>query len=318
MSPFEDVRDLIRAQPPVTLPSDSPEDAPKSVRTLGRLAEVGEWVAACQRKDSGTADRPTVAIFAGAHGLQNEGVSVSVSNATEQRVKALQAGETPTNGLAARVNATVRVFELAIEKPTNNIAESPAMTEKECAATIAFGMEALTSEPDCLALGVLGVGGGTAAAAVAAGLYGGDSRYWVRAGAGVPEEVNARRTDIVSRAISHNRGHLDDPLEVLRRLGGREIAACVGAIIAARHQGVPVIIDGFATAVAAGVVHALHPAGIDHIIAGQVTDRPAHKALLDRLDKTPLVDFGLQQGEGLGSTLAIGILQAACAARSLA
>ena len=105
---------------------------------------------------------------------------------------------------------------------------------------------------------------------------------------------------------------MSNPLEALQRLGGRELAACVGAIIAARHQGIPVILDGFATAVAAGVIHAVDPRGIDHVIAGQQTDRPAHKAILERLDLEPLFDLQLQLGEGIGGLIALPLLQAAC------
>ena len=186
------------------------------------------------------------------------------------------------------------------------------MTEQECASTIAFGMEAVTDSPDCLALGVLGVGGGTAAAAVACALYGGDAQYWVRAGHGIAEEINQARANVLNSAVELHRGHMSNPLEALQRLGGRELAACVGAIIAARHQGIPVVLDSFATAVAAGVIHAIDPRGIDHVIAGHQTDRPAHKAILERLDLEPLLDLQLQLGEGVGGLLALPLLRAAC------
>ena len=306
-SPFDDVRDLLRQSPDVLVDSTSQRI------TLGRLDTIARVIAATQTQDRPTIDKPTVALFAGSHGLAHRGVSVSAPDATDKRVASLREGKSPTSGLAGQVGATVRIFELALDVPTVDIAEGPAMSEKDCAATIAYGMEALTEQPDCLALGVLGVGGGTAAAAVACGLYGGDARYWVRAGGRVPNDVNDRRASLVSEAINVHRGHLSDPLSTLQRLGGRELAACVGAIIAARHQGVPVILDGFATAVAAGVVHAMDPRGIDHVFAGQVTDRPAHKAILERIGKPPLLDLELELGEGVGSALAINILRSACA-----
>lgn len=311
-SPLDDVQDLIRNQPAINLPRAYNEDGSVRMSKFGRLERLGEWMAACQRKEKPQLETSTLALFAGSHGLAKYGVSVSQEGATQRRVKALQEGRMATNGLAAQSNTTVRVFELALELPTKDISVEPAMTQQECASTIAFGMEAVTDNPNCLALGVLGVGGGTAAAAVASALYGGDAQYWVRAGHGVKEEINLARAGVLYRAIELHRGHLSHPLEALRRLGGRELAACVGAIIAARHQGIPVVLDGFATAVAAGVVHAIDPRGIDHVIAGQQTDRPAHKAILERMDLEPILDLQLQLGEGVGGLLALPILQAAC------
>ena len=316
-SPFDDVRDLIRQMPDFDLPSEINADGSLKMSKLGRLERIGNWIAASQRKEEPKLENTTLALFAGSHGLAKYSVSVSEEGSTQRRIKALQEGKLPSNGIAADVRATVKVFELALEHPTGDISIEPAMTEKDCAATIAFGMEAVADNPDCLALGVIGVGGGTAAAAVAAGLYGGDAQYWVRAGYGTPEEINLARAGVLNRAIACNRGHMNDPLEVLRRLGGREIAACVGAIIAARHQGVPVILDGFATAAAAGVLHSIDPRALDHVVAGQVTDRPSHKAILERIKLDPIMDLQLQLGEGFGAVLAVPILRAAAIARQM-
>lgn len=311
-SPLEDVRDLILNQPAVDLPKEYNRDGSVRRSKYGRIERLGEWIAACQRREKPKLEKSTIALFAGSHGLAQHGVSVSPDNATEKRVKALQEGKLAANGLAAMSNSALRVFELALEIPTKDIAKEPAMSAQECASTIAFGMEAIAETPDVLAIGVLGVGGGTAAAAVANGLYGGDPQYWVRAGQGVPEEVNRARAEVLQKALTIHRGKLNSPLEILQHLGGRELAACVGAIIAARHQGIPVILDGFATAVAAGIVHAIDPNAITHVISGQATDRPAHQAILERLEMSPLLDLKLQAGEGMGGMLAMPLLQAAC------
>jgi nicotinate-nucleotide--dimethylbenzimidazole phosphoribosyltransferase len=205
------------------------------------------------------------------------------------------------------------VFELAIEKPTPNIAETAAMSERECAATIAYGFEALEGKPDVIALGVVGAGIGTAAAAVACALYGGSPDYWVRPGPQIPHDMGQARVDLVEAALKTHRGYLGDPLQALRCLGGRELAACVGTIIAARQQGIPVLIDGFATTIAAGVAHAINPLAIDHVRAAHVTRRPAHQAALERLGISPLVDLEFNTGGGMGSAAAIGLLKTACA-----
>lgn len=280
---------------------------------FGRLGEGAAWLAEWQKRYPPRLENPTLAIFAGSHGISQSGVTLSSNASTREKVDAMKEGRAPLSAIATQVGVNIRVFELAIDKPTPNFAEEPAMTERECAATIAFGFEALEGNPDLVALGVVGAGIGTSAAAVACALYGGAPEYWVRPGPQVPAEMNQQRVAIVSEALRVHRGHLSDPLEALRCLGGRELAACVGAIIAARHQGVPVLIDGFATTIAAGVVHALNPLGIDHVRAAHVTQRPAHEAALERLGMSPIAEFQFNTGGGMGSAAAIGLLRTACA-----
>lgn len=316
-SPFDDVRELAMRQ---SAPDESTAQAVYSALLgmgregdFGRLGEGAAWLAGWQKRYPPRLESPTLAIFAGSHGISQNGVTLSSIDSTRAKVDALREGRAPLSAIAAQVEANIRVFELAIDKPTPSIAEEPAMSEQECAATIAYGFEALEGNPDLVALGVIGAGIGTAAAAVACALYGGSPEYWVRPGPQVPSDMSAQRVEIVSQALRQHRGHLSDPLEALRCLGGRELAACVGAIIAARQQGVPVLIDGFATTIAAGIVHAVNPLGIDHVKAAHVTRRPAHEAALERLGMTPLAEFEFNTGGGMGSVAAIGLLRTACA-----
>lgn len=315
--PLDDVRNLAM-QPIETDPAAAKRvyDALLGMGREGDFGKLGEgaaWLAEWQKRYPPRLESPTLAIFAGSHGISENGVTLSSNQSTREKVEALREGRAPLSAIATQVEANIRVFELAIDKPTPNFAEEAAMTDKECAATIAFGFEALEGKPDLVALGVVGAGIGTSAAAVACALYGGAPEYWVRPGPQVPTEMNQQRVAIVSEALRIHRGNLSDPLEALRCLGGRELAACVGAIIAARHQGVPVLIDGFATTIAAGIVHALNPLGIDHVRAGHVTQRPAHEAALERLGMTPLAEFQFNTGGGMGAAAAIGLLRTACA-----
>ncbi|MDG1826882.1 MAG: nicotinate-nucleotide--dimethylbenzimidazole phosphoribosyltransferase [Henriciella sp.] len=315
--PFEDVRELV-ARPA------SPDDtcATKVYDALlgmgregdfGKLGDGAAWLAGWQKRYPPRIEMPTLAIFAGSHGISSGGVTLSSNESTREKVDALREGRAPLSAIAAQVGANIRVFELAIDKPTPNIAEEAAMSERECAATIAYGFEALEGEPDLVALGVVGAGIGTAAAAVACALYGGAAEYWCRPGPQVPRETTDQRVRMVNEALKTHRGHLSDPLEALRCLGGRELAACVGAIIAARHQGVPVLIDGFATTIAAGIVHAINPLAIEHVKAAHVTRRPAHEAALERLGLAPIAELEFNTGGGMGSAAAIGLLKTACA-----
>ena len=115
------------------------------------------------------------------------------------------------------------------------------------------------------------------------------------------------------RAVALNKGNLSDPLEVMRRLGGREIVAIAGAIMAARMERVPVILDGYVVTAAAAILHALDPSAIDHCIAGHLSVEGAHGDVLARLGKKPLLDLGMRLGEGSGAALAAGVVKAAIA-----
>ena len=123
----------------------------------------------------------------------------------------------------------------------------------------------------------------------------------------------ARKRAAVEAALALHAGHLGDPLEVLRRLGGREIAAMAGAILAARMNRIPVIVDGYVATAAAAVLHALDPAALDHCLFGHVSAEPAHRRALARDGQGPLLDLGMRLGEGTGAALAAGIVKAAAA-----
>ena len=315
--PLDDVRDLAtRSASPDDQCAQQVYDALLGMGRegdFGKLGEAAAWLAGWQHRYPPRIESPTLAIFAGSHGLSENGVTLSSNASTRDAVDALREGRAPLSAIAAQVGANIRVFELAIDKPTPNIAEEAAMSSRECAATIAYGFESLEGKPDLVALGVVGAGIGTAAAAVACALYGGSPEYWVRPGPQVPKSMSDQRVKMVSAALTTHRGHLNDPLEALRCLGGRELAACVGAILAARLQGVPVLLDGFATTIAAGIVHALNPLAIAHVKAAHVTRRPAHVAAIERLGLTPLIELEFNTGGGMGSAAAIGLLKTACA-----
>jgi len=316
-SPLSDVRDLILK--PVVPDAESGKRVHQALLGMGRegdfgrLGEAAEWLASWQRRFPPRVEKPTLAIFAGAHGIVDAGVSLSSNSDTRAHIDALTQGRAPLSAIATQAGATVRVFELALDRPTPSIAQEAAMTERECAATIAYGFEAVEDQPDLLAIAVSGAGVGTAAAAVACALYGGSPDYWVRPSAQTPPSLSTKRSELVTAALRLHRGHLSDPLEALRCLGGRELAACVGAIIAARHQSIPVVLDGFATTIAAGVVHAVSASAVNHCLASHITQRPAHEAALERIGLAPLLQLQFQTGGGLGSATAIGVLKTACA-----
>jgi nicotinate-nucleotide--dimethylbenzimidazole phosphoribosyltransferase len=252
-----------------------------------------------------------VAVFAGNHGVVKQGVAAYPQAVTSQMVANFQAGGAAINQICKSFDLGLKVFELALETPTNDITEAAAMDEAECAATMAYGMEAVAGGADLLCIGEMGIGNTTIAAAICHALYGGDPADWVGPGTGVDQDGLKRKADAVRRAVAFHGAHLKDPLEVLRRLGGRELAAMAGAILAARHAKVPVLIDGYVASAAAATLHAFKAGALDHCLAAHCSAEPAHRKLLKRLGQEPLLDLGMRLGEGSGAALAAALVKAA-------
>ncbi|MEA2857066.1 MAG: nicotinate-nucleotide--dimethylbenzimidazole phosphoribosyltransferase, partial [Methylobacteriaceae bacterium] len=266
--------------------------------------------------DMPTLDRPLVAVFAGNHGIVAQGVSAYPSEVTRQMVANFSAGGAAINQICATFGLGLKVYELALDMPTRDITQEPAMEEREAAGTFAFGMEAIADGPDLLIPGDMGIGNTSIAAAIYHALYGGRAADWVGRGAGLDDAGWTRKAAAVERAVALHEAHSGDPLEILRRLGGREIAAIAGAILAARLQRIPVILDGYVVCAAAAILHACDAHALDHCIAGHVSAEGAHREVLRRLGKEPLLDLGMRLGEASGGALAAGLLKAALACHS--
>ncbi len=285
----------------------------KPAGSLGRLEEISAFLAGWQASARPHVLNPLVAVFAGNHGVVGQGVSPFPQSVTQAMVANFTAGGAAINQICKTFDISLKVYELALEKPTGDITETAAMDERTCAGTIAFGMEALASQPDLLVVGEMGIGNTTPAAAIYHALYGGEPDDWVGRGAGVDDAGLKRKAEAVRAAVARHKAHLSDPLEVLARLGGREIAAMAGAILAARLRRTPVVLDGFVVSSAAAVLHALDATALDHCLAGHVSAERAHREALKRLGKAPLLDLGMRLGEGSGAALAVGIVKAAVA-----
>tara|TARA_R110000868_G_scaffold80390_20_gene228469 strand:- start:4222 stop:5259 length:1038 start_codon:yes stop_codon:yes gene_type:complete len=319
--PFEDIRELIRSLPgPVTEAVEAvrARDAmlTKPAGSLGRLEELVEWLAAWQGKAPPAVTRPLVAIFAGNHGIAELGVSAFPASVTQQMVENFAAGGAAINQLCTVNNLGLKVFDLALDLPTPDITLKDAFDEKTCAATMAFGMEAIAGGTDLLCIGEMGIANTTVAAAIFHALYGGRPEDWVGAGTGVDAAGLKRKADVVRRAVGRAGVSKTNGLEALRRLGGREIAAMCGAMLAARVERIPVIVDGFVATASAAILHSVSPASIDHCLFSHVSDEQAHAAVLKRLGKRPLLDLGMRLGEGSGAAIAAGIVKSAAAVHS--
>ena len=286
---------------------------------LGRLEELSAWLARWQGRQPPRVEHPRVAVFAGNHGVARQGVSAFPAEVTQQMVQNFIAGGAAVNQLAAQAEADLRVYEMALEEPTADFTEGPAMTEEDCARALAYGMMAVEQGFDVLALGEMGIANTTSGAALCQGLFGGSAEDWVGRGTGVDDAGLARKRAAVDRAVEVNRAAMTDaqgrprPLEVLRCLGGLELAAIVGAVLAARLARTPVLLDGFTCCAAAAVLQAAEPGALDHCLVAHRSAEAGHLRLLKALDKAPLFDFGMRLGEASGAALAIQILKAAVA-----
>jgi nicotinate-nucleotide--dimethylbenzimidazole phosphoribosyltransferase len=285
----------------------------KPAGALGRLEEATQWLSTWQAKHPPAINHPRTAVFAGNHGIAARGVSAYPAAVTAQMVANFIEGGAAVNQLCAEVDGDLRVYEMALDKPTEDFTQGPALSEEATARAIAYGMMAVEPGVDLLALGEMGIGNSTVAAALCLGLFGGEAEDWVGPGTGVDAEGLARKIAVVTEGVARNKQEMTDPFEVLRTVGGNELAAIVGAILAARLARVPVVLDGFACTAAAAVLFAADRRALDHCIVGHRSPEPGHTRLLKLLGKEPLLDLGMRLGEGSGATLAIQILKAGIA-----
>jgi nicotinate-nucleotide--dimethylbenzimidazole phosphoribosyltransferase len=283
---------------------------------LGRLEELSIWLAGWQGKAIPTLDNVQVLVFAGNNGVAAQGVSAFPAEVTAQMVMNFEHGGAAINQLAKAFGAKFEVYALELDRPTGDFTQTEAMSVEDCLAAIAVGWNALDPEADLMLTGEMGIANTTSAAAIACALYGGTASDWVGRGTGVDDAGLGRKADAVKRGLARHPAASLDPLVALATLGGREIAAMLGAMAHARVAGVPMLIDGFIASSAAAVLGKAVPGALDHAVAAHVSDEAGHAALLSRMGKKPLLDLGLRLGEGSGAALALGILKGAVACHS--
>ncbi|MDP2699390.1 nicotinate-nucleotide--dimethylbenzimidazole phosphoribosyltransferase [Thalassospira sp.] len=300
--PDEEARTLVaEREPHLTKPAGS----------LGRLEEISLWLAGWQGRPKPIVSRARVTVFAGSHGVCAQGVSAFPVTVNQQMVENFINGGAAINQICKAVDAELRVMEVALEIPTNDFSREAAMQDNDCAEAMAFGMSAIEPGLDLFVPGEMGIGNTTSAAAIAHALFGETAAVWTGRGTGIDDETLTRKTRVVGDAIILHRNQMRDPFDVLRYVGGREIAAMAGAILAARFLRVPVLLDGYVSCAAAAILAVARPGALDHCMIAHISAEPGHRKLIDKLGKTALLDFGMRLGEGSGGALAIPLLRAA-------
>jgi len=259
---------------------------------LGRLGKWAEWLALWSGKERPVITGPRLSLFAAGHGSAIHRPGTPAGAEIRARLERVAAGGEAVNGLCVAANTGLRVLDLAIDVPCPDIVARDAFSARELAATCAFGMEAAAGEVDLLCLSALDAPSHFAIDALGAAL-----------GAELPGEA-----PVIARA-----GATRDPLNLLAQLGARDVAAILGAILAARHQRVPVLVDGPAALAALLVLTRIDPHAAGHC---QLVQAPTGRdmALAAAAGLTPMADLALPDGAGAGAVMGVHLLRAALAA----
>jgi nicotinate-nucleotide--dimethylbenzimidazole phosphoribosyltransferase len=323
--------------PPITPPDDESRGAAlarcqqliKPVGSLGRLEELGAWVAACQQANPPRVfQRPRVVVFAGDHGVAAKGVSAYPAEVTAQMVTALTRGVTAANVLAAAVGASVRVIDMAVDADTGETAGrhkvrrgsgvidiEDALTDDETVAAVNAGRAVADEEvdggADLLVAGDLGIGNTTPAAVIASAFIGIEPVAVVGRGSGIDDAGWMRKVTVIRDALRRARRVMPDPLALLRTVGGADFAAMAGFLAQAAVRRTPVLLDGLAIGAAALVAEEFTPGARQWWAAGHAADEPAHGLVLEHLGLAPLLNLGMRLGEGTGALAALPLVQAA-------
>ncbi|MGD7070291.1 nicotinate-nucleotide--dimethylbenzimidazole phosphoribosyltransferase [Acetobacter sp. AAB5] len=282
--------------------------------SLGRLEELTSWLGGWQKRATPKLENVQVLVFAGNHGVTQQGISPWPSDVTAQMVSNFRNGGAAINQIAKTVGASLHVIPVHDLQPTADFTHAAAMTEQNFLQAVALGYNAVSSHCDLLCLGEMGIGNTTAAATLTAALFKERGIIWAGRGTGADDAGLERKAAVIDAALSLHRQACSDPLEAARCVGGYELAATLGATLAARHKSVPVLLDGFVCTAAAAPLARLHPDGLAHTCLSHcaTTTGQTHR-LASYVNLEPLLGLGLRLGEGSGAALAVSIIRAALA-----
>lgn len=285
----------------------------KPAGSLGRLEQLSAWVATWQNRYPPRMKTPNAHVFAGNHGVVAQGVSAFPAEVTVQMVQNFEHGGAAINQMCEAIGVGLCVESLDLDNPTSDFTQGPAMSDEECAEAMAFGMNVIDAASDVVCLGEMGIGNTTSASAICLALYGGNPLHWAGPGTGIDKVGIGRKAEVIGLGLRANKPDIHDGLDVLRCLGGRELAAIAGAVIGARLKKVPVMLDGFVSTAAAAPLAAMNKRALDHCKVGHMSQEPGHKLLLEKLGKNALLDQNMRLGEATGAVLAVSLLKAAVA-----
>lgn len=297
--------------------------------SLGVLEEISVRLAGIFGDPRPLPGRKAVIVMAADHGVTEEGVSLYPPEVTAQMVLNFLSGGAAINVLSRHAGAEVRVVDIgvksAVEGPglvsrkvrpgTSNMAKGPAMSREEAVAALEVGIEVAEAEISggvrFLAVGDMGIGNTTAASAVTACMSGVDPREVTGRGTGIDDAALERKVEVVRRALQINDPDPSDPLDVLSKVGGLEIAGIAGVMLAAAAARCPVLVDGFISGAGALIAAGLQPRAAHFMIASHLSVEKGHAVILEKLGLHPVIRANMRLGEGTGAVLAFPIVDAA-------
>lgn len=297
--------------------------------SLGDLEPLAIRLAGLQHRERPGAERVHITVFAGDHGVAAEGVSAFPQAVTVEMLRNFARGGAAISVLARSLGATFEVVNLGTSRPvpggehdhwlgpgTVSFARDAAMSEAQLAAALAAGRQsverAVAADAQLYIGGEIGIGNTTAAAALACALLPAEPEMLAGPGTGLDAAGVARKAAIIRRSLEHHAGALGSAAEILRRLGGFEIAALAGAYVRCAQVGLPALIDGFISTAAALIARQLRPGAEAWWLFSHRSREPGHAALLAALNARPLLDLGMRLGEGSGAAMAVPLLRLAC------
>ncbi len=286
---------------------------------MHRFDEIAVKLATWQGTARPDLEAPAVLIFAADHGVAARGVSAYPPDITASMVAAFRASKATITALASVIDAPVVVNDVGVGRPTQDIVNEAALDELRFIHSFEAGRASIAGlEADIVALGEMGIGNTTPAAAVTQAILNRagvdiDIDMSVGRGTGVDDEHLEIKRDVVRRALKRS-ADVDDPWQLLRHLGGAELVGLAGAIVEARLQSLPVVLDGYICTAPALVLHAIDPRLTEHVFASHVSAEPGHRIALDHLGLAPLLDLDLRLGEASGAVAVLPLMQMACRA----
>ncbi len=302
---------------------------------LGRMEDIAVQLAAWQGREQPTLERVYIGIFAADHGVAEEGVSLFPQAVTAEMVRNFARGGAAISVLARQLDAAFEVINLgtvsAVEPLANvrderiaagtaNFAKQPAMTAEQCATALQVGRNAaLRAKAQGAQLfigGEMGIANTTSASAIACALLSAAPESLAGPGTGLDDAGVRHKAGVIGKALKLHAAAASEPQEVLRTLGGFEIAGLTGAYVAAAQNGVPVLVDGFISSVAALVAVRINSSVRNWLLFAHASAEPGHQHVLAGLEAKALLQLGMRLGEGSGAAVAVPLLQLACALHS--
>ena len=279
--------------------------------SLGKLEDLAVFLASWQSNERPVLDNAQAIIFAGNHGVCEQGVNPFPQEVTQLMVSNFETGGAAINQLCSLSGAELIINSLSLDTPTQDFTQTEAMSMSELLDAMSIGAKAVKRDSNIILLGEMGIGNSTVSSALAASIFGGRVADWVGAGAGSDGKRIEHKISVIEAGIAKHGMRSD--LSALLAFGGREQAAICGAILAARAASIPVLLDGFICTAAAAPLYALSSKLLEHCLVGHKSTEPGHQKLLQAMDKTPILDLDMRLGEGTGAALALCILRGAVA-----